>query len=448
MSSRGADGHARATSVTERPLYREMAGCRACGRLALEVAFDLGVPCLSVFARTGEAVPAAPLVLVQCTGCGLVQLGHTVHRDVLYQDYWYRSGTNEAMVAALADVVREVLHWVRLVPGDVALDVGCNDGTLLRQYPRGVRRFGFDPALNLGTRTLPGDAEPLTVYTEFFPPSAGTWDAYLPELARAITSVAMFYDLDDPDAFVAAVREWLHPQGVWVVQFMDLDGMLESNAFDNICHEHLTYWSDGAFRALLARHELRVLGRSRNETNGGSVRYVVGHGRDEAADQVDALESIAATRMALRGLRAAADQQRRRVRWLLEGLRRRGRTVLGYGASTKGNTLLQYDWISPDLVPGIAERNPLKVGLVAPGSGIPIVSEEEMRARRPDYLLVLPWHFARVFRMREYAYLAAGGRMIVPLPTTRIMGADGFRGSGREGAGTLGSPLSARYTGR
>ena len=397
---------------------RTITACRSCGSTRLDTVLNLGVLAISDFVLPGDPEDRAPLELVVCLDCSLVQLRHTVDRDRLYRNYYYRSGTNESMVAALRDVVDDACRRVPLRSGDVVVDIGCNDGTMLEMFPQGLHRVGFEPS-NLAKVAAKRFAWGI-VFSDYFPPKIDNYAHYLPEQAKIITSIACFYDVDDPNAFVAAIKEWLHPDGVWIVQFQDLHKMLSVNGFDNICHEHLTYWGMAAFTALLARHGLQVEACSDNATNGGSVRYVVKHGtrRPPPVDPIHAVEF----RYQLADFAHDVDCLRWQTRELLYRLRAEGKSVMGYGASTKGNSTLQYYGIGPDLVSAIADRNPDKWGRVTAGSRIPIISEEEMRERKPDYLLVLPWHFIDGFVEREAEFLAGGGQFIVPLPELKVIG--------------------------
>ena len=397
-------------------LYREISNCRACGSARLETVLDLGNLAVSDFpALASEQEDRAPLTLVVCLDCSLVQLRHTVERDRLYRDYWYRSGTNESMVASLRDVVDDAVRRVGLRDDEAVLDIGANDGTMLRLFPAGAYRYGFEPS------NLAGEAREGTdgIFRDYFPPA---WPAF--RQFKVITSIAMFYDLEEPGAFVKAIKDWLHPRGVWLVQFQDLAAMLGCNGFDNICHEHLTYWGQDAFLALLAQHGLCVEDVTYNQTNGGSVRYAIRHGKQRIA--APSYGDVFAQAWALAEFGRKVETLKERTRVMLQRIRAAGQTVLGYGASTKGNTTLQYYGITADLLPAIAERNPDKWGKVTAGTHIPIISEQEMRERRPDYLFVLPWHFIDGFVQREAAFLAGGGRFIVPLPELRVVGGEGI----------------------
>lgn len=391
-------------------LVKTITACRACGSGSLDVVLDLGVHAVSDFYDTvPEDELRAPLCLCQCGGCGLVQLTVSVDKDRLYRDYWYRSGLNPAMVAALKDVVDDAVGRVTLETGDAVLDIGANDGTLLLHYPRGLVCWGIEPS-QIGREVRRAD---ILMVDGFYPEKRMMLDSD----QKIITSIACFYDLDDPNAFVKAIKEDLHPEGVWVNQMMDMSGMFMGNAVDNICHEHVAYWSLANFNRIVTEHGLRIDAHSRNDVNGGSIRLTMKHGQGDWTREPLPAENYGIRHFAkrIRGLK-------NECRDFLEGCRHDGKTVAGLGASTKFNTLLQYYGIGTDLLPWIMDRNPDKWGKITAGSHIPIVSEEEGRARNPDYFLVGPYHFLDNLIEREAAYLKNGGHFVAPLPTFKVIG--------------------------
>jgi len=406
--------------------------CRVCGG-ALEPVLDLGSLYVSDFVPPeGPDGTKAPLELVICRVCRLLQLKHTVPAETMYRNYWYRSGTNRTMRAALADIANKAETLIRLKAGESVLDIGCNDGTLLASYrTEGIRKVGFDPAENLAEISR-GVVDKLVV--GFFRREAFRDD---PELAgctpKIVTSIAMFYDLDDPNRFVADVKEVMDPEGLWIVQMSYLPLMLKTNEFGNICHEHLEYYSLSSFECLLDRHAFEVVDVELNDVNGGSIRaYIRNRGADPGRFADATYRELAKgrvrelrdreVRMGLsdigtyREFAFWVDRIREDVVGFIRGEVARGKKVYVYGASTKGNTLLQYFGLDRTLIAGAAERNPDKWGKVTVGTRIPIVSEEEARAAKPDYFLVLPWHFLEEFLQREKAFLHAGGKFIVPMP--------------------------------
>jgi NDP-4-keto-2,6-dideoxyhexose 3-C-methyltransferase len=400
--------------------------CRSCASSGLQSVLDLGNLYVSNFADAPDSTswPRVPLDLVLCEECGLVQLRHTTPAEWLYTHYWYKSGISATMCAALADIARKAAHFAGLQAGDSVLDIGCNDGTLLRSYAcDDVRRVGFEPAKNLACEAAAGTDR---IVPDFFSarPVAG-------EQFRVVTSIAMFYDLEDPGSFVADVASVLMEEGVWVIEMHYLPVVLEHNAFDSICHEHLEYYSLSSLEPLLARHGLLVADVETNEVNGGSFRVYVVH-RDSPAgsvparrERVDAMRAREQTAE----LRSAAVYQElgARVRqigtqlldWIRDE-RQHGRETSVYGASTKGNTLLQVFGLDHTLIRSAAERNPEKWGKYCVGTWIPIISEAEARAHA-DNFLVLPWHFMDEIQIRERDFLARGGKLVAPLPNLRVI---------------------------
>lgn len=398
----------------------------------LVAVMDLGNPCVSDFVPHPGDGTRFPLRVGVGATSGLLQLFDSYPPAKMYRKYWYLSGINETMLAGLRELVESTRRWVQPLPGDVVLDIGCNDGTLLSFWAPDLVRVGIDPAENL-VDLARRHAD--VVANDFF--SAETFRALAPgRKAAVITSIAMFYDIDDPHGFVEDVRACLASNGVWVLEMAYAPLMLSENAFDCICHEHLCYYTLRVLDSLLAAHGLRVIDVLVNNVNGGSFRLYVAHeGQRMSAPLFD--EDIGRyrrsafleleARQGLDGPEAYAkfvgrvEEQKNRAITFLRGAREAGKTVVGYGASTKGNTLLQYYGVTPDLLPSIADRSPAKHGTYTAGSGIPIISEEEMRVRRPDYLLVLPWHFLRAFQARERELLALGTHFVVPLPEFQVV---------------------------
>ncbi len=347
----------------------------------------------------------------------------------MFKQYWYRSGINRTMTAALEDVASQAEPLANLSEGDLVVDIGCNDGTLLRSYKApGLRLIGFEPARNLiryaevGTTKIVNDYFSLEVYEKHFDGSK----------AKIITSIAMFYDLEDPNRFVQDVVGCLRDDGVWIIQMSYLPSMLKQNAFDNICHEHLEYYSMASLRHLLARHGLEIFDVELNDVNGGSFRVCVKHkncdwlGTEESREhlrEIDKLEEdMGLNRKAVyEKFASRVESLRNRLYEFIKSEREKGREIYVYGASTKGNTLLQYCHLDRSLIKAAAERNPDKCGKKTVGTLIPIISEEQARAERPDYFLVLPWHFVEEFIQREKAFLDSGGKFIVPLPEFRLI---------------------------
>jgi len=393
---------------------------------------DLGNRYVSNFVDAPNAKdwPRVPLEVVLCRKCSLLQLRHTTPPDWLYRRYWYKSGVNASMRAALADIAEKAARFVGLQPGENVLDIGCNDGTLLRSYKIPVvRRVGFEPAENLAAEARQ-DTD--WILSDFFDARALKGERF-----KIITSIAMFYDLEDPNEFVAGVTRSLAEDGVWVIEMHYLPLMLSRNGFDAICHEHLEYYSLTSLEPLLERHGLRAADVETNEVNGGSFRIYAVH-RDKRLGKTNAAgEHLEILREQERGLQLACSHAYEefgariqkigeRLRGFIERERAQQKQVSVYGASTKGNTLLQVFGLDHTLIRSAAERNPDKWGKYTVGTWIPIVSEALARADSDDFL-VLPWHFIEEMRAREQGFLERGGKLIVPLPKPRVMDAVGVR---------------------
>ncbi len=402
----------------------EIKACRVCQSTALDKLLTLGNQYVSDFIASDGNSPRAPLELVRCRNCGLVQLKHTFSRRSLYRHYWYKSGISAMMRSSLSDLVLRTCEIAQPSSGDLVVDIGCNDGTLLRSYPvDGLFRVGFEPAENLIDEARKGTN---WVFGEFF--NAKTFkQEFRDRKAKIVSSVAMFYDLDDPNAFTTDVAEILAADGVWVVQQNYLSTMLEHNGFDNIGHEHLEYYSLGTMQVLLARHGLEVFDVETNDVNGGSFRTFSCHkGKRPIGNSVTRMKEYEA-RLSLseqstyERFAGNITKIRSQVRDFIVGEVKRGKKVYVYGASNRGNTILQYCRLDYTLIGKAADANPEKWGRTTVGTRIPIVSKEEARRDKPDYFLILPHHFLEEIKRDEKTYLESGGKFIVPLPEFRIV---------------------------
>ena len=393
--------------------------CRVCDGQLIDV-LSLGDIAPSAFVPAGAADPQRfALNLTECGTCGLVQLRDTLDVSDSFKHYWYRSALNQTMIAALRDVVTCARQQVTLSPGDVAIDIGCNDGTLLSLLPPGIVRVGFEPAANLQTEAL---RHAHRLFADYF--SAAAYPHDLPP-AKLITSIAMFYALDDPAAFVRDIARVLHQDGVWVCQMMDLESMLATNAVDNICFEHLVYYRLADLQRLLEPFGLEVFHVSHNTTNGGSLRAMICHRGQRVVSQFASVQMLADCRAGLLAFAAAANRVRDTLKTLISEQVIWGNRVYGMGASTKGNTLLQWCGLDSTLITKIAEVHPDKIGLRTVATNIPIESEAVCLAEQPDCFLILPWAFTADFVRRNQPYLDRGGRFIVPLPAPQVVSSEG-----------------------
>jgi len=406
--------------------------CRACGNSELADVLSLGRQTLTgVFPKSKtQEVLAGPLDLVRCLPgghetCGLLQMRHSYPQAAMYGDnYGYRSGLNSSMVLHLHETVARLLAMAQPAEGSLVCDIGCNDGTLLKAYPESLRRIGIDPVARKFLSFYP---DAIQVATEFF--SAATWETLAGKAKAAIiTSIAMFYDLENPLQFVREVADCLAPDGLWHFEQSYMPLMVRRLAYDTICHEHVEYYALRQIVWLLKRAELKIVRLEPSDVNGGSLAVTAAHVSSvhpEASEQIDRLlgEERAAgyeTMEPFRDFAKRVFEHRRRLLERIEQIRTSGRQLMGYGASTKGNVLLQFCGLGPDQLPFIAEVNEEKFGCYTPGTGIPIISEAAMHAMHPDVLLVLPWHFRSNLIEREKDFLAGGGRLLFPLPEIEL----------------------------
>lgn len=414
---------------------REIKKCRICGNDQLITIIDMGNQALSGrFPKKGDPEPPrAPLVLVKCDNtknpdaCGLVQLKHSVPPLEMYTcEYGYRSGINKTMSDHLADVTAKVQKIVLLEKNDIVLDIGCNDGTLLKSYSRDdIRRIGIDPGGEQYKKYYPGD---IHLVSDFF--TASNFMSVFPrEKAKVITSIAMFYDLEQPMEFVNNIRQTLHKDGVWVLEQSYLPTMLEMNSFDTICHEHLEYYALHQINWMLKRNGLKAIDIEFNAINGGSFKLYVTHVNSSLSPNSVALDTVINaendlkldTEKPYREFCTRVEKIKTDLNTLLRMEKAKGKKIFVYGASTKGNVLLQYFGIDSSVITAAAERNPEKWGSRTPGTNIPIISEDEARKQNPDYFLPLPWHFKHEFIERESQFLKDGGKFIFPLPNIEIV---------------------------
>lgn len=409
--------------------------CRVCGSPALTKIIDLGEQYLQgSFVRPDKEMPPLrkiPTTLVRCdpmqdeSACGLLQMSHSVPPTILYSAYWYRSGTNQTMRDHLKGIAAEAAEAVR-TPRARVLDIGCNDGTLLKAYPKGFVKYGVDPS-DVAQEVKSG----IRVIQDLFPSD---------ELAKAtkgkpfdiITAIAMFYDLEDPVAFVKTIQRSLSKDGLWIFEVSYMPSMLRTNSYDTICHEHLEYYSLSVIENIVGRAGMKIIKATLTDINGGSIRCYATHKdsfrfkKHEFMHALDALrheefDMELDTDKPYRNFQERINVHKQELKALLERLKTEGKTIHIYGASTKGNTILQWCGIDRSLVDCAAERNPDKFGARTLGTDIPIISEAESRAAKPDYYLVLPWHFKKEFIEREEESLSKGIGMIFPLPTVEII---------------------------
>lgn len=409
--------------------YREITACRIGGGPDLVSVLNLGHQVLTgVFPRTRDAkITSGPLELVWSRGSGLLQLKHSYNPGEMYgENYGYRSGLNQSMVQHLADKVRFLERLNPLRSGDVVLDIGSNDATTLKAYSTpGLKRIGIDPTGSKFAQDYPADIE---LVPDFF--SANAYRAVEKRPAKTVTSIAMFYDLESPVDFVREIASVLADEGIWHFEQSYMPSMLRLNSYDTICHEHLEYYSLAVVAKVLDAADLRLVDVAMNAVNGGSFAVTAVKRANKSVSTNHAVIDWLLSqedRMGLSTPRPFRDFEERVYRHredltrLVRSLVADGKRIHGYGASTKGNVVLQFCGLTDKDIEAIAEVNPDKFGCFTPGTHIPIVSEQDSRAMNPDYYLVLPWHFKEGILRREKEFLSRGGKMIIPFPEIEIV---------------------------
>ena len=410
-------------------MFKEISKCRICGSKQLAPVMTLGNLALTgIFPKTfDEPVARGPLNLVKCddsSGCGLVQLKQSYNRDDMYGwNYGYRSGLNKSMTLHLEKKVQEILDLNILEKGDLVVDIGSNDSTTLQAYPGGLYELvGVDPT---GIKFNSYYPPKITLIPEFF--SAQIFSRVFPgRKAKVITSFAMFYDIESPVEFAQEIEQTLHDDGIWVLEQSYMPAMLEANSFDTICHEHIEFYSLRQIVWICRESNLKVLDVDFNDVNGGSFSITVAKAKSKYIPNTERIETILADEEALEsdkadafeGFRTRIERERRSFVDFLCHARATKKSVYALGASTKGNVLLQYYEIDATLIRAIGEVNLDKLNSFTPGSKIPIVSENSILSSKPDYIVILPWHFKEFFLRLEKL---KGNTLIFPLPSFEII---------------------------
>ncbi len=408
--------------------------CRVCGSSALTKVIELGEQYLQgSFVKPGKELPPMrkiPTTLVRCDttrderACGLLQMAYSVPSRILYSAYWYRSGTNQTMRDHLKGIADEAVRIVQMRDARV-LDIGCNDGTLLNYFPQEFIKYGVDPsdvAQEIG--------ENIRVIQDIFP-SGELKKEIGGKRFDIITSIAMFYDLEDPVEFVRNVKEILSENGIWIFEMSYMPSMLQMNSYDTICHEHLEYYSLAVLENILNRVGMKIVRAELNDINGGSIRCYATYATNFSFKDPEYLRQLYVLHQYEFDIELDTDKpyknfqerikcNKNELMTLLRQIKADGKRIHIYGASTKGNTILQWCGIDKLYIDFASDRNPDKWGAKTLGTDIPIISEDESRQIKPDYYLVLPWHFKVEFLEREKEMLAAGVGMIFPLPHVEV----------------------------
>ena len=409
-------------------MYTEINSCRVSKEKDLVTFLNLGNQKLTgVFPRPEENLESGPLELVWSPSSYLVQLKHTFEPTEMYgSNYGYRSGLNNSMVQHLVNKAKYLIELSKLKPGDVVVDIGSNDCTTLKAFPPDVKRIGIDPTIKKFSQYYPDD---ISYVADFF-----SEDSYRSieknKNAKLVMSIACFYDLEDPISFVRDIYSILDDDGLWHFEQAYLPSTLRSLSYDTACHEHIEYYSMLSVQNILEHAGMKIVDVTLNDINGGSFAVTACKDTNKSIKVNHAVINWLIDEEYKMGLHTVKPyfefaqrtyEHRDSLVHLIHSLRAEGKTIYGYGASTKGNVLLQWCGFTSDDIAAIGEVNPDKFGCITPGTNIPIISEQEVKDMKPDYMMVLPWHFKNGIIQREKDYLNSGGKFIFPLPYIQII---------------------------
>lgn len=409
--------------------YKKISNCRVCANEHLQMVLDLGEQELTgVFPKSKDTkITQGPMQLVWCEECGLLQLAHSYDLSEMYgENYGYRSGLNKSMVKHLGNKIHHLERLYTPKANDIVLDIGSNDATTLKSYKtENLRKIGIDPT---GKKFKEYYSNDINLIEDFF--SAAKYkEIFGDEKVKIITSIAMFYDLESPVDFVKDIESILADDGIWHFEQSYMPSMLRLVSYDTVCHEHLEYYSLNVIKFILDKAGMKILDVQMNSINGGSFA-VTAVKKSSGLKPNNAIINWLLEQENSMGLNTInpykefeqkVQRHREDLRRLLTALVNDGKKIIGYGASTKGNVILQYCGLSTDYIRAIAEINPDKFGAYTPKTLIPIVSEKDAKDQNPDYLLVLPWHFKSGLIEREQEFLHDGGKMIFPFPEIEII---------------------------
>ncbi len=416
-------------------LYEKIERCRICHNPNLVSILDLGTQALTgIFPRSiDEYVPEAPIELVKCHDggksqcCGLLQLRHTYNCQKLYSaSYGYCSGLTTIMRNHLHKKARYLADMVSIRTGDIIIDIGSNDGTLLRVFPPGqFTLIGIDPVADKFKKYYPSNIQ---VISEFFP-SISLRKIIGDKKAKLFFSIAMFYDVQSPLDFMKEIYDLLDDNGVWMLEQSYMPVMLSTTAYDTICHEHLAYYGFKQIKWLAEKAGFKVICIEFNEINGGSFSVVLAKKGSYFREDTLGINRVLQFEKR-RGLDLLSTYEefssrvykhREQLRQTIFGIRQAGKRIAGYGASTKGNVLLQFCCLTAEHIDYILDINEEKFGCFTPGTQIPIVPEDDTHLFESDYLLVLPWHMRQEFVRKQQKYIKSGGRLLFPFPSIEII---------------------------
>ena len=402
--------------------------CRICNSKIFFDLFSLGkLSFTGKFPKNlKDRIPKDFISLIMCKKCRLVQLDRNFNPNYLYsQDYGYRTGINSTMTKHVHYVANEAVKLSKLKKNEYVLDIASNDGTLLNFYDKRFITVGIDPIIKKYTKYYKKINFKVSNFFSYNILKKKRLDFKY----KIISALSMFYDLKNPNSFISDIKKILHKDGIFVLEHADLLSLFKYSLFDTICHEHLEYYSSKIIINLMKKHKLKVFDIKNNDINGGSSRYLICHKDAKFQIKKKKIDKILRQEKKLKledkksyyRFYKKINLIKNKTRALIDNLLSKGKVIHGYGASTKGNVFLQYLGISAKKIPFIAERNPLKFNKYTPGNYIKIISEKKSRQKKPNFYLVLPWHFKNEILKREIKIRRLGTKFIFPLPTLKVI---------------------------
>ena len=392
--------------------------CLLCKNKKIKKVFSLGNLFVSNFVNKNQINKGikSPLTLMYCSNCTLLQLSHIAPQEIMYKRfYWYRSGVTKIMRRALKDIYYSSLKYIKLKKNDVVLDIGANDGTLLKYFGKNIKTIGCEPANNLISKLKKNCDFVLNDFWSYKKLNKLVNKNKLNK-PKIITAIGMFYDLEDPNKFIRDSVLALDDKGIFIAQLMCLKSMIEKNDIGNICHEHIEFYSLKSLKYLFENNGLEIFKIEENDINGGSYRIFC---RKFNKGSIPLPKENVLTSVKKFVKRANRNKQIT-MNFIKKQIKKEKKIFL-YGASTKGNTILQYYKLNNKIIPFAAERSPEKWKKYTVGTGIKIISEKEARKLKPDYFFVTPWGFIKEFIKREHSWLKKGGKFIVPFPKFKLI---------------------------
>ena len=400
--------------------------CRLCKKSRLKELFTLGNMCFTgKFPSKNKSIKKKPITVTICSNCELVQLGHNFDLKYLYgPDYGYRTGINKTMLAHVKNVVNYLTKKAKLKKDEMTLDIASNDGSLLKCYNNNIKTFGIDPILKKYQKEYKKINYKISDFFSFEKIRKVTNKKF-----KIITALSVFYDAYDPNKFLNDVKKLLSNDGIFLLEFADLASIIKYKMFDTICHEHLEYYSTKVIIDLCKKNNLRVFDIKENDVNGASKQYYICHdlsiyksNKNVIKNKLNYEKKLNLSKVStFKKFIKEINVSKNRLLKLLNEISKKGKSIHCYGASTKGNVLLQYYKINNKMIKFAAERNKSKYNLYTPGSMIKIISEKISRSYKPDYYLVLPWHFKKEILIREKKIRKSGTKLIFPLPKLEII---------------------------